>query len=278
MTIKDHCLFSSSILSFPKRAVSKVLHILYICHRNDVWVFICCENSILFQLQGFSAAYNNLDDVNQTLFSNKNLLKWIDLTGNRLTNADFLSMCSLKRLEEVYLSYNRIPYLPLDSFQATNTLSIFAIDNNLLQTLPRCALLRFYPRMQHFDISNNPMQCNCSLSWLQSPHDISTDRHSECANIEFTTTDTYQTHQCGDPPACLTNNSCDPAMSYKYVDYESLTSLANIKLEHKTLVSENPSAGYREAASLTIVILSAYSAILFPSWRLQTGWRCMCSV
>lgn len=187
------------------------------------------------------------------------------MTGNRLTNADFLSMCSLKRLEEVYLSYNRIPYLPLDSFQATNTLSIFAIDNNLLQTLPRCALLRFYPRMQHFDISNNPMQCNCSLSWLQSPHDISTDRHSECANIEFTTTDTYQTHQCGDPPACLTNNSCDPAMSYKYVDYESLTSLANIKLEHKTLVSENPSAGYREAASLTIVILSAYSAILFPS-------------
>lgn len=135
-------------------------------------------------------------------------MKWIDLSNNKLTNASFLSSCSLSRLEEIYLSSNLLTHIPAHSFQATNTLSVFSVADNLLEALPRCALSPFYSRMQMFDISNNALRCDCELSWLQSPHIITTEKQSQCSNIKLTSTVDYDKSECLTLSECVAVSQC----------------------------------------------------------------------
>lgn len=162
----------------------------------------------LFQLQGISAASNHIASVDEAIFSDKNLIKWIDLSNNQLTEANFLSSCSLVKLEEIYLSHNALTSIPDDAFQATSYLTLFAADNNELESLPRCTLSRFYNRMQTFDITDNPIKCDCDMSWLQQPHTITTERPSQCANLEFTNTLDFDTSTCEELPECAAVDRC----------------------------------------------------------------------
>ena len=146
--------------------------------------------------------------MDAAIFSDKNLIKWIDLSNNQLTDASFLTSCSLVKLEEIYLSRNSLTTIPDEAFQATSYLTLFAVDNNKLETLPRCALSRFYNRMQTFDITDNPLKCDCGLSWLKQPHTITTERPSQCANLEFTNTLDFDTNSCPEPPMCATLDQC----------------------------------------------------------------------
>lgn len=130
-------------------------------------------------------------------------MRWLDFSANRIADVNFLTSCSLTNLEEIYLADNQIASIPSKAFQATDRLTIFVVKNNQLPTIPRCALQRFYSRMEIFDISFNPFECDCSLSWLREPHEISTERQSICMNKEFSSTDTFTSNHCGDgDPTC----------------------------------------------------------------------------
>lgn len=146
--------------------------------------------------------------MDQVIFSDKNLIKWIDLSNNQLTEVNFLSSCSLVKLEEIYLSHNSLTAIPSDAFQATSYLTVFVVDNNKLERLPRCALSRFYSRMQTFDITDNPIQCDCQSIWLQQPHSITTERQSQCANLEFTNSLDYDISNCATLEACVNLDQC----------------------------------------------------------------------
>lgn len=169
----------------------------------------------MLQLRGISAAANGITKVDASLFSDKLALKWIDLSSNQLQEANFTSSCSLTQLEEIYLSNNQLTSLPDDAFKATSSLSIFVIDGNKLNTLPACSLTRFYEQMDVFDISNNPLVCDCRLSWLKLPHTIATYRHSECVNLEFTDTDSFSLESCSNKLQCLPVEECSTS-GYKF--------------------------------------------------------------
>lgn len=207
----------------------------------------------VFQLHGLGASNNQLGDVDSSLFSDKTLLKWLDLSNNRLTNASFLSSCSLRKLEEIYLSSNLLTSLPNDSFQETKSLSVFVVDNNSLQTLPRCALARFYSQLQMFDISNNPIKCDCLLSWLQEPHVISTERHAECVNEEFVSTSTYDTKGCIQLPQCVKTHPCKGSMVLNPIYGSDVSAI--VEQEYKPPVSTSCSSKPSRVVYMLLILL-----------------------
>ncbi|XP_067946289.1 nyctalopin-like [Watersipora subatra] len=177
--------------------------------RNQLRSIDFLRHPIFRQLYGFGAAHNLLETVEPSIFADKHLLKWIELSNNLLTNVTFLASCGLRRLEEIYLSANRIKSLPEKSFQATTTLIIVDVSRNELETLPRCALQPFYTQLFMFDISQNPMQCNCQIAWLQDKRrDIHTEKQSQCANLEFLSTDEYEIDDCEALIPCSPTSGC----------------------------------------------------------------------
>ena len=215
----------------------------------------------VFQLQGLGVANNQLTSVNENLFSDKNLIKWIDLSGNRLTNVSFLASCSLQKLQEIYLSSNLLTSLPADSFRATSSLSVFVADNNQLQALPRCALLPFYKQLHTFDISNNPMNCSCELSWLQSPRTIPTERQSECVDLEFLNTGNYETSSCPLLPECSTANTCTPTVAASLV-YGSITD--GLQREYPRTSRTPISIAIRSAdTKISLTVLVTFYSLMF---------------
>ncbi|CAF1104011.1 unnamed protein product [Rotaria sordida] len=85
----------------------------------------------------------------------------LNLSSNSLTSIN--SLINLNNLQILDLSYNKIFYLPSNLFTKYSQLSSLYISNNLIKTIPKT-----YNEISNinFDISNNPLNCTCSLKWL----------------------------------------------------------------------------------------------------------------
>ncbi|CAF3042684.1 unnamed protein product [Rotaria sp. Silwood2] len=85
----------------------------------------------------------------------------LNLSSNSLTSIN--SLTNLNNLQIVDLSYNKISYLPLNLFTKFSQLSSLYISNNLIKTIPKT-----FNEISNinFDISNNPLNCTCTLKWL----------------------------------------------------------------------------------------------------------------
>lgn len=140
-------------------------------------------------------------------------MKWIDFSSNQLAEVNFTSSCSLSSLEEIYLSDNQLTSLPETAFQATQSLTILVVNSNRLTALPRCALQRFYGYMDTFDISDNPLLCDCKSNWLTQPHTIMIEKQSQCSNLEFTDTSSFSSKGCQPLPPCVDLDKCLPKVN-----------------------------------------------------------------
>ncbi|CAF4524878.1 unnamed protein product [Rotaria sp. Silwood1] len=85
----------------------------------------------------------------------------LNLSLNSLTSINFLT--NLNNLQTLDLSYNKIHNLPSNLFTKFSQLSSLYISNNLIKTIPKT-----YNEISNInlDISNNPLNCTCSLKWL----------------------------------------------------------------------------------------------------------------
>lgn len=119
---------------------------------------------------------NNIADLGNYFEKRDNLqVKMLDASFNRLTEVGENSIPD--SVETVLLNDNLIRKVKPGTFQRKANLSRVVLFANKIQTLDLAALrLDMFPEdreLPHFYIGNNPIQCDCTMEWLQRINQLS---------------------------------------------------------------------------------------------------------
>lgn len=114
--------------------------------------------------------------------------------------------------------------------------------------------------MDTFDISNNPLLCDCDLSWLHSEHSISVEKHSQCSNIEFSDTLQYNTVSCHELPICTKLSKCEKKVN---IIYAGITGKVLSEYSRTTSKSEAAQIYTSHLSFVILISLTAINIVLF---------------
>jgi len=123
------------------------------------------ENCTGLESLGFTSS--GIKQVSSRAFVGLVKLKELHLDGNAL--GSFEGFEGLDRLERLDLSENQIHFVAEDAFKGLPSLIRVELSSNRLTTLPERLYDPFFINglWVRVDIDGNPLNCNCSLQWLQ---------------------------------------------------------------------------------------------------------------
>ncbi len=112
---------------------------------------------------------NAITNIADTTFVQVPTVTVIDLRINQLTVIREMMFSGLPNLWTLRLSENQIHTIELGSFRDNTALTWLLLDDNLLQSLPRCIFgFDNHPTgLDNFNINRNPLQCGQDLCWLK---------------------------------------------------------------------------------------------------------------
>ncbi|XP_076311677.1 uncharacterized protein LOC143225695 [Tachypleus tridentatus] len=128
-----------------------------------------------------SKSFNNLSNIQTIIINSAPFLE-------RIEKEAFLPNI---RLQNVIFNHNKkLSYIDRNAFSSLTFLRAVSLRGNNFQTLNEDILP--WSDLDHFDLRDNPLICNCSLSWLL--HHLQTRNYSESFDFDFTRI------RCKNPP------------------------------------------------------------------------------
>ncbi|CAK8686185.1 unnamed protein product [Clavelina lepadiformis] len=119
------------------------------------------------QLTGLSLRGSNLEKVPLPI-SNMSSLIYLDLSGNHIDKIDAGAFKNCSKLKWIELSGNNMTALDRDAFRGVHQLKAMDFSDNLLETLPQSLFSDLNKESLNIDLYENPLNCNCSLSWFKT--------------------------------------------------------------------------------------------------------------
>ena len=107
-----------------------------------------------------------LTHVEQDAFKGLESLHILDLSNNILHQISFDTFIIYSQLRSFNISSNSLVSLPEGLFSNMSTLESLALANNQFQSLRRSILYPIQQTLSSINISGNPFECNCELTWL----------------------------------------------------------------------------------------------------------------
>ncbi|GIY78063.1 uncharacterized protein CDAR_282781 [Caerostris darwini] len=109
-----------------------------------------------------------IDDKAFSTFAN---LKVLSLKMNQISKLKRSMFPNPAReLSQINLSYNEIERLPEDIFTNMPSLISLILGKNKLLTLDENTFAPAWKCLNKFDISDNPLRCDCGLKWISKGH------------------------------------------------------------------------------------------------------------
>ena len=129
------------------------------------------------KLEVLSLIYNKLECV-PDLGAISSTLSVLDIGNNRLHKCDIeIQSNSFPVLHSLLISNNLLTKLPIICYLSPNLLSLFINDNNF-ETVPDISDVAVH--LNRVDLSNNPIVCDCRVSWLKDLVDETENGTVQC--------------------------------------------------------------------------------------------------
>ncbi|KAG5898124.1 hypothetical protein JTB14_006336 [Gonioctena quinquepunctata] len=106
-----------------------------------------------------------LDEIASDVFSQFEALEVLDLSGNRISNLEFLTT-SPKSLKEIYLGHNKITEIT-DSFSEMENLQIIDMSYSTIETID-FIVFKNNPHLELVNVSHNNIQSSESKEYLKN--------------------------------------------------------------------------------------------------------------
>ena len=143
----------------------------------------------LDNLEILSLSFNNLRAINSGAFGNLMSLTQLELASNKIKSIDENAFSCLPLIKSMLLEENQLKTIPTKSIQHLRFLDVLNISKNPLSLIASDAFIglkslttvhlndcnisaiirnAFYglPELKAIYLQNNPLNCNCHLSWL----------------------------------------------------------------------------------------------------------------
>lgn len=111
---------------------------------------------------------NRISSVHEQAFQKLKDLKNLKLNYNRIQNVKRSMLSSNSRLQFLDLSYNQLSSLPKDMFSGLKELHSLILRGNAFKVLEKTYMKDIFPQLFFFDVVDNPLECDCELSWVLS--------------------------------------------------------------------------------------------------------------
>ncbi|KAM4524155.1 uncharacterized protein PAE49_000595 [Odontesthes bonariensis] len=120
------------------------------------------------QLVSISIGHSIMMDIHPDAFAPLVNLKRLYIAGVVMKTTNLTAVLSpLKRLQKLTLSRADLDTLPTNLLPPNNSLEILKVQSNHIRTVDK-RLLDALPRLQVFDISDNPISCTCDNTWFKT--------------------------------------------------------------------------------------------------------------
>nr|XP_054760526.1 toll-like receptor 3 [Lytechinus pictus] len=120
----------------------------------------------LHLLQNLTLEDCDLLDLHPRAFEELKSLQVLILRNNKIEHIPSDLFKHLVHVARIDLSENHLTYLAGDVFLNNKMLRILTLSDNKLTRLDRGTLQPIYSSLLSIDISLNPIECNCDLSWF----------------------------------------------------------------------------------------------------------------
>nr|AVK72342.1 slit1 protein [Meara stichopi] len=110
---------------------------------------------------------NLVEDISEQLFTGLPHIERLDISNNRLKIINTDMFRGLSRLKSLQLDHNHISCIHKNSFRPLQQLENLALSYNNITHIDSSNLF-YMNNLKSFKLSNNPLHCDCHLSWLYS--------------------------------------------------------------------------------------------------------------
>ncbi|GFS81563.1 uncharacterized protein NPIL_172401 [Nephila pilipes] len=117
-------------------------------------------------------SYNQIVKVDSNAFKNLPQLIRLDLSHNAIEFFDHVFNVQDVQLQYLDLSWNFLRTIGADLFPSLPRLKNLKIDNNAIVELKLSEWERAPKSLNHIDLSNNPLHCDCNIKWVNRTFSI----------------------------------------------------------------------------------------------------------
>lgn len=159
-----HFFFTSSMFAGASSNLTKISF-----NRCDITNLTSATEALgsVIQLKELSLSGNHLSHLEPFEFSNIPQLEILYLDNCLIESVNNGSFTGLKQIWKLDLSHNSLKALPSDTFaESKSSLKAVFLNDNLFDSLDEDLLQ--WSSVQQLSLHNNPWNCSCSLSWIQT--------------------------------------------------------------------------------------------------------------
>ncbi|GFT38444.1 uncharacterized protein TNCV_1195731 [Trichonephila clavipes] len=125
-------------------------------------------------------SYNQIVKIDSNAFKNLPKLTRLDLSHNAIEFFDHVFNAPDVQLEYLDLSWNFIRTIGVDLLPSLPRLKTFKVDNNAIAELKQSEWERAPKSLIHIDLSNNPLNCDCTITWVNRTFSINVNIKGNC--------------------------------------------------------------------------------------------------
>ena len=142
----------------------------------------------LISLEEIDLAENQIKTIANDTFTGLTSLHTLNLRGNELVSLAQDVLAHTKNLMNLYLDSNGLDYLDDDLFAGLSVLSNLSLAGNKLSGFNESTFDTIRSSLEMFDISGNPLVCNCGIRWLveKMRGQLIRERQTICSSVSAT--------------------------------------------------------------------------------------------
>jgi len=119
-------------------------------------------------IRHLNLSYNLLQDLSRYGFYGLETLEMIDVSFNDIRVVDNRVFDNLKWLVHLKLNDNNICEISGNAFKDATSLRRLDLNNNRIYKLQESAFTNIQRSVDRFDVSGNPLNCDCETKWLRN--------------------------------------------------------------------------------------------------------------